>query len=196
MPEITMTPPATKPDVPWHENFELFLRKVIESPGPRADLKSGRSLDPVTATRMHRHIAKFVPDKKLDSDLEIAVYGVASLAATHPKAKESTKSLGVAFGELAKRDERIEAMEKRLLFLCRATTSASLLKNLWSPISLLDSEGIGISWGLLARDLTQWEYNRDRITRQWLRDFFFTTSSSDELENADDNNPESPSTTN
>jgi CRISPR type I-E-associated protein CasB/Cse2 len=196
MSEIILTEPLTKTKTPFYENFETILRKLIESPGPRADLKSGRNLEPVTATRMHRHVAKFVSDKKLDSGLEIAVYGVASLAATHPKAKESTKSLGLAFGELAKRDDRIEAIEKRLLFLCRATTTASLLKNLWSPISLLESGGIGISWGLLARDLTEWEYNRDRITRQWLRDFFFTTSSADELENADDNNPESPSTTN
>lgn len=173
---------APAEDTEWSDRFEAYLRRVIaDQPGIRADLRSGRGRRPEDSLRLHRHVARFVPDTAVGSDRETAVYGIAALAATFRNIAATNKSFGASCAQLACADQFSTAgIEKRLVTACRAPDADSLLRHLPGIITLMANAGVPISWGRLARDISWWDRNRGRTTRTWLRDFIRNAEPHDE----------------
>ena len=102
-----------------------------------------------------------------------------------------TVSLGGTLGQ-AVRDKKLNAdsIEARLHLLCRQDV-AGLHRMLPGLIRQLAAKEIAPDWGRLLVDLSRWERDRGRVTKQWLQDFYRTIHKADQVEPNDDNDSES-----
>lgn len=107
------------------------------------------------------------------------------------KAVRASVTLGGTVGQ-AVRDKKLNAdsVEARLHLLCRQDV-AGLHRMLPGLIRQLAAKEIAPDWGRLLVDLSRWERDRGRVTKQWLQDFYRTIHKADQVEPNDDNDSES-----
>jgi CRISPR system Cascade subunit CasB len=143
--------------------------------GALATLRRSLAFDPGDDPRSFRHVERYVGRDWHASDARRrALYAIAGLFAAHPDGHE--RSLAAALGQVLRVKER-PSLELRFLALLEANAD-SVMPHLRQAVSLLAAEGVGYSHSALLADLHTLldegalPDHRDRIKRQWARDFY------------------------
>lgn len=165
----------------WADDLVGYLARLKADKAALADLRSGLRRTATQSPRLHRYLARFVPEPSMGTGREVAVYTVGALFGRHRDMTTSTGSLGASLRALVHAKKFSEAgVEQRLRHLVRASDSESLAQLLPAVVALLDTAGIPISWAGLARDIRRWDSNKGRVSQRWLRDFYRTTPQTSE----------------
>ncbi len=135
---------------------------------------------------VERYVAR---DSSPKDGRRLALYVVAALYARHPKV--DGQSFATAWGELARRPNRGDGIEKRFIALLGADAE-NLSDYLRQAVSLLAAEAIGLDYAALLRDLSLWLDSRldpeirDSIRQRWARDFYRALSllAADDIQDA------------
>ena len=163
----------------WAGDLASQLEKWKTSTGVMAELRRGRGKDPVDCVSMHRWVSRFVTEQQVGSGKEWAVYTVAAQFALHPDLRSTDHSLGWSLEQLAQHSSlSSEHIQARMIHLTRSRTCAELCRRLPGIIGLIASGGVPLSWSLLAADISRWDFDPSRVTRNWLRDFFIPSTAS------------------
>jgi CRISPR type I-E-associated protein CasB/Cse2 len=180
----------------WSVRLRDHLDDLMLVPAFRSDLRASLGIDPARAHRAHRHLARFIPIGQTGSAKEQAVYATAALAAHHPElvAYTDRSSVGALLGRIAigDSDSGVDMTFQRLQALCRGTLP-SLLNRLPGVMAFATSRGSWLDLSQLAWDLAQWDDERDRVIKRWVREYasaqYHNTESqelSQELQNLSD----------
>ncbi|MDQ0986673.1 type I-E CRISPR-associated protein Cse2/CasB [Streptomyces sp. V2I9] len=186
-----------------HERaFTTRVEQVCSTdPGARSALRSGLRKDLDSVRRMHRLIARWLPERR-SPDVERAYYAVAAMIAAQPRSalasaghaddgpvqpggqeltgsapRRHRTSLGTAFatavteGPGREKEMRAGTAESRLNLLTRQSVNG-LHRHLPSSVGYLRSLGVEIDWAQLLDDLGSWRTRSGRISRTWLQDFY------------------------
>lgn len=171
-----MTTRTEQPTV-WAQAFVDHLVALRENKAALSALRRGLRQMPRDATRAHRYLASFVPDKAVGSGKEYAVYTVGALFATYPDLAMNDDSLGTNLGALAKAEAfSADGIERRLHHLVRSSDSANLARALPPVIALLAAGGGAISWSGLASDIDRWDRWSGQVSHRWLRNYYRATN--------------------
>jgi CRISPR type I-E-associated protein CasB/Cse2 len=157
----------------WAIDLADQLEKWRNNTGVMADLRRGRGKEPKRCVSMHRWISRFVSESQVGSSKEWAVYTVASQFALHNKIRTCEESLGWSLKNLTLKESlSSQQIETRLLRLAKSRNSAELCRRLPGVLSLFTDGKTPLSWSLLASDINSWDFDRYKVIRRWLRDFF------------------------
>ena len=125
--------------------------------------------------KSYPYVERYLPIDWHERDARrLARYAVAGLFASHPVQQQ--RSLATALGQLV-RDKQRPSLELRFIALLEADAD-SLMDHLRQAVSLLAADGRGYNYAGLLRDLSigldphAWPEARDRLKRQWARDFY------------------------
>ena len=144
--------------------------------GSLADLRSGLSLPPGHAHKMHKHIVPHLGEH--DSRNDKWFYVVGALFGAH-RLHQPKMSLAKAFRKLAM--EGSESIEKRFLALLQSHPN-DLHKHLGTAAGLLKSQDIAFDYSELLRDLMQWDDPERPVQNRWARDYYRAAKSAEKEE--------------
>lgn len=182
--------------------FVAYIEKICKHPGDRAALRKGLGKPVGKAGQMQRLLAGRVRptgSATTRDAFERAHYAIASLIASTPRPRESTPEDETAEEQLAAETSntptshasdrkprtlgrcladavgagtiRESSAEQRLNLLTRQSTEG-LHRHLPSVVRQLGPKPGAVDWVQLLADLLRWPYDRDEVTRSWLRDFY------------------------
>lgn len=164
----------------WSSSLEEYVRGLAENTGAMADLRSGLNKAPEQCYRMHRWVARFVPNHLVNTGYEAAVYAVSSFAAYYPRSARTDRNLGWSLRQAQQTKGMSEqGMDARLIRLARSNSTADLCRNLRPLISLLRAAGTPVSWSQLAKDVGRWDKYSADVSRSWMRSFFQANATQD-----------------
>ncbi len=135
-----------------------------ENRGALADLRSGLGKKPGEMARVHKHVARFLPEKHYDDGW---YYLTATLFGTFPQHRKGL-SLGAAFRPLKKKSD---SMEARFVALLNAHPD-DLDDHLRHAVSLLKANERPLDWFRFFEDLLQWGHPERHVQLRWARDFY------------------------
>ncbi|MCQ9387257.1 type I-E CRISPR-associated protein Cse2/CasB [Brevibacterium sp. 50QC2O2] len=164
-----------------------------------AQLRHATSADPGTAWKVGEYlIPDFLPNNDPDTEtygqnrydrVEIAVHiAMTSFAQLQQSKGVPMHVQGRGLGEAARKlaDDPNEHMERgavweRLAKVAQAESVAGLQRQLRNLVGLFERRGIGLDFGILAKDLYFWQNRptRANVQRNWSRDFFRYRKDSD-----------------
>lgn len=153
-----------------------YLEGLIatENRGALAALRRGVGKVPGTEVRTFPHVVPWIPGAEQGRDRAWPYFVVASLFALHPVSRD-----GGGFGASMRRLAVNESLEARFRGLLNAHVD-DVPGHLRHAVSLLASNGIGVDWQQLLRDLQGWTHP-DRWTQlRWAREFWADTSQNDQ----------------
>lgn len=158
------------------EAFIGHLQRLKERDlGAMAALRHSLTFAPGDYPKAYPHVERYVGRDWHSADSRrLARYAVAGLFATHPV--QHDRSLASAFGQMV-RDKGRESLELRFIALLEADAD-SVMNHLRQLVRLLASAGLGYDHAALLGDLSAalnertLPDHRDRIRRQWARDFY------------------------
>ena len=145
--------------------------------GALADLRSGLSLPPGQAHRMHKHVVPYLSEREGRDDKWF--YVVGALFGAH-RSHRPHMSFAKAFHKRAKKDS--ESIEKRFHALLQSHPN-DLHKHLGSAVGLLKSENIGFDYAKLLHDLMDWSEPDKPVQNRWARDFYRSPKKPENPEN-------------
>jgi len=145
--------------------------------GALADLRSGLSLPPGQAHKMHKHIVPYLGERDGRSDKWF--YVVGALFGLH-RSHRPKVSLAKAFRKLAR--EGSHSIEKRFLALLQSHPN-DLHKHLGAAAGLLKSKDIAFDYAELLHDLTRWSDPEKLVQNRWARDFYRSSKQTENTEN-------------
>ena len=141
-----------------------LAEKGHEDRGGLADLRSGLGREPGLMTRVHRHVAPFLPAER-HSDRWY--YLVATLFGAYPQHRPNV-SLGKALAPLRWMSASIEARFTALL----NANAEELDDHLRHVIGLLRAHERPLDWFRLFSDLLHWDDLSGSVQLAWARDFY------------------------
>jgi CRISPR system Cascade subunit CasB len=143
--------------------------------GAMATLRHSLAFAPGDDPKAYPYVERYLPVEWHERDARrLARYAVAGLFAIHPVQQQ--RSLAGALGQLV-RDKQRPSLELRFIALLEADAD-SLMNHLRQAVNLLAADGLGYDHAGLLRDLSigldpkAWPEARDRLKRQWARDFY------------------------
>ncbi|MDG9784280.1 type I-E CRISPR-associated protein Cse2/CasB [Metapseudomonas otitidis] len=139
--------------------------------GALAALRHSLAFAPGSYPRAYPYVERFAGHAAHERDARrLALYAVAGLFALHPQ--QAARSLGSALGELYR--DGSGSIEGRFIALLGADAE-NIVEYLRQAISLLAAKSIGLDYGRLLDDLTQWMNpgnDPGRLRQRWARDFY------------------------
>lgn len=157
-------------------NFVDFVVKTArDSPGCRADLRSGLGRPVDGAPRMHRYLVRFTTPGTPHATA--VLYTVASLIAVEPDGaipRHSPGSLGVSIGRAHRIAENTR--EKTVHWLTRQPTAqlCRALTHTIIPMRHKSADSVNIDFARLVDDAIGWPTKRQSIGSRWLQDYYRT----------------------
>lgn len=143
--------------------------------GALAALRRSLSFAPGDYPKAYPYVERYVGRDWHAADARRrALYAVAGLYAMHPVAH--ARSLAAAMGQLV-RDKDRPSLELRFVALLEADADG-VMNHLRQAVSLLAAEGMGFNHAMLLQDLNVALNERaspdarDRLKRQWAREFY------------------------
>ncbi|MBB4842876.1 CRISPR system Cascade subunit CasB [Paucibacter oligotrophus] len=171
---------STEEDSPFIHHLQQLQN---QDRGAIATLRHSLAFAPGDYPKAYPYVERFVGrDWHALDARRLARYAIAGLFAMHPV--RHSHSLAAALGHLFASKQR-PSLELRFLALLEADAE-SVMNHLCQAVSLLATEGRGFDHALLLKDLCtalderaapEW---RDRLKRQWARDFYRASSAADD----------------
>ncbi len=155
--------------------------------GQLAELRRGAGTQPGELPALWGAFLSDLPDEMLSRDGEAsrsewAIYIALTLFALHQQGKDlkcesvntKGKGLGSAVAELVKTEEDRQRVWKRFQTIATSSDVRELGYYLRSMIQLLKAEGISLDYGVLAKDIFDYQdSNRVNVVRlKWGEDFY------------------------
>ncbi|PSK81888.1 CRISPR system Cascade subunit CasB [Murinocardiopsis flavida] len=182
------------------EKLVAYVRGNLDIPAPRSEMRQALGMAPSDPRCWHayRHTEPFLPGRR-DDTVEWAFLAVAAMMASQPPTARSqdrgrgpgtddsdtaqvpgepaspfTGNLGVAVAHAVDYRAIADATAQgRLHQLCRQNASG-LHRQLPRMIVQLRNHLIRVDWVQLACDLADWEYDHDRVVKNWLQGYHRT----------------------
>ncbi|MGX7829790.1 type I-E CRISPR-associated protein Cse2/CasB [Actinokineospora sp. 24-640] len=154
---------------------DFIVGTARDTPGARADLRSGLGRPIDAATRVHCYLARF--SSPSSPHATAVLYTVASLIAVNLDnaiPERSPGSLGASIGLAGHLAEKTREDSVHLLArqpaaqLCRALTRVVV------PLRQSLTKNAKIDFARLIDDAISWRTGRQRIGSQWLQDYYRT----------------------
>lgn len=156
-------------------NTEAFIAHLEalnqRNRGALAALRHSLAFAPGSDPRAYPYVERFAGNAAHERDARrLALYAVAGLYALHPQ--QATQSLGSALGELYR--DGSGSIEGRFIALLGADPE-NIVDYLRQAISLLAAKSLGLDYGRLLDDLSQWmnpHSDPGWLRQRWARDFY------------------------
>ncbi len=142
-----------------------------EDRGALADLRSGLGKEPGGMTRVHKHVVRYLPEKRYNDRW---YYLSATLFGEFQQHRKG-RSFGEAFRPLKKKSD---SMEARFIALLNAHPD-DLSDHLRHAIRLLKANQQPLDWFRLFEDLLQWDHPESFVQLRWARDFYKSNAGKD-----------------
>jgi len=174
------------------EAFVAHVVSLCKDKRAQSDLRAGLGRPVERCHRLHRHLARELPEN-LHRDAKRAHYAVAALIAARPRpARDADEeraedpeptpewrkrpNLGVSLAAAVNAQVIKPNSAEGDLHLFARQSSDAIHPRLPALTRHLLTGGVTVDWAVLLEDLTWWNHDRDRIATRWLESYFRTVS--------------------